>query len=113
MITFNLQITNAANEADGQAARMVVNNENARRTALNEEDPPPVPLWDMLPLTPQGALLTSYEEVWNTQVCPGAHDSYILQAGFQAASASDAKERWVISSDAQRQASVDALEPMP
>ena len=105
MPTFAVNVTEANAERDGQAARYIVDQENERRAAL---DPP----GDPLPTTPAGELLTSYETCL-AQTLESAHESYALQAVSNAAEATEAKERWVISSDAQRIASLNELEPLP
>ncbi len=106
MATFtNLQVSGSL-DADGQAARFVVTQENQTRSDEGN-------LLPQLPLTPAGALATSYEETLMTRMLPNAHDSYVKQAAQDDADSSEAKERWEISSDAQRQASLDELAPLP
>lgn len=112
MPNFTVIITDADADRDGQAAKMIVDQENARRTALNEGDNPPNPELDMLPTTPAGALKTSYETVLGEQILAGAHESYIKQAAAKAEAELMRDERWAIASDAERQASVDALPPL-
>jgi hypothetical protein len=103
--TFNVDLLNGTAEADGNAADFIVGIENARLAAL---DPPEAPL----PITPPGALKTSAETVLADKLVP-QWKSYVDQSATQQATTAEAKERWNISSNAQRQASVDALEPLP
>ena len=103
MADFTVNITNTNAGIDGQAARYIVALENERRAAL---DPPGTPL----PLTPAGDLVTSYETVLAATVA-AAHASYIIQAGEQSLQ-TDARDRWKISTDAQRTAALAALQPI-
>lgn len=105
MPDFTVTVTNGTQERDGQAARFVVNQENARRAALDPPEPE-------LPISPGSALRASYQTALGYTLSQ-AHENYIRQAGESAANATEAKERWAISSDAQRLASVNALEPLP
>lgn len=103
MPNFAINITGATG-ADAKAAQYIVDNENARRAAL---DPPGTPL----PTSPANALLASYETVLAATLST-AHDSYIVQAADADLSEQNARERWRLSSDAQRAAALAELEPL-
>lgn len=103
MPNFTVNITNASASADGQAATYIVDQENARRAAL---DPP----LDPLPKSTNQELLNSYEAVLG-QILASAHESYVKKAAET--SLQEAKSRWEISSDAQRAAAVAELQPLP
>lgn len=101
MPNFTVNLTNASAAADGQAATMIVENENERRAAL---DPPETPL----PLATNQELLASYETILSETLAK-AHTSYIAQAATKASTLLSVKERWAASTDAQRNLAIAAL----
>ena len=105
MPDFAVNITNASKESDAQAARYLVDRENDRRAAL---DPPETPL----PTTPAASLLSSWE-IALAQGLAAAHPGHVAMAAREAADTASHKERWAISTDAQRAASTAQLEPLP
>jgi hypothetical protein len=105
MATFSsLTITDVSQDADKGAALVIVNMENERRAKTETELP--------LPTFPDDVLFESYVRVWETQICPNAHASYIRQAADQAGQLQNVQERWVISNDTQRTAAASELEPL-
>ena len=101
--TFTVQIQGTVTEEDSNAAKLLVEQENARRA---EQDPPGEPL----PTEPTGALATSYEWCLENNVLPPAHASYIEQAAAAAAQQQSVEDLWKGATNAGRQAAVDALE---
>ena len=101
MPNFTVNITNASATSDGQAATMIIENENERRAAL---DPPETPL----PLATNQELLASYETIL-AETLAKAHASYITQSADKASTTLSVKERWAASTDAQRDLAIAAL----
>ena len=91
--TYNLAVPYTSNE--GRAMNVMFSRENEKREAAGEE-----------PFATVEDYFTSLDE--------NILESYL--ASFTVATASEVyhlDERWAISSDAQRQAAVDQLEPLP
>ena len=103
---FTVEISEPLNAADGQAARMIVEEENERRAALEIPEP-------ALPLSPDAELVGAYELVLEREVLPNAHASYVRQAADIAIKAQEINTRWEISDDNQREAAAAQLEPLP
>ena len=128
-LIFSVSVTNpgSGTDRDKDAALGVVTAENNNRTTQNElidagdpnaETPPGDQddgsgKWVMMPTTPQGSLLTSYEWVLGYRIVPPAHSSYADQYAIKKAEEDDFKQRWRISTDAQRDDAASRLEPLP
>ena len=93
MATFQITIT--TNTSQNRAAVAATNKENERRAAL---DPP------LGPLTEKEYVTEKVYDVLN---------SWVVQMGTAQANQASVKERWAISSEAQRAAAVNQLEPLP
>ena len=107
--TFQVTLSGGTEEADGNAAKFIVARENERREALNAADPDATPL-ALLPITPVSALQASYEATLEALVLK-AHLSYVDQSAREVVESATIKERWAASTNAQRQAALDALAP--
>lgn len=124
-LLWSVDVTNpgAATSRDKDAATGVVISENNRRTAYNENpdgsDPPPADqdagdgTWTMLPYDTNQTLLASYMWCFEYRICPPAHSSYADQYAAQMANSEEYKQRYRISTDAQREASLNELAPLP
>ena len=104
-MNIQVTITDATAEADLGAALYIVEGENAKREAAATEDEPA----ELLPVTPAGALKTSYETVLAATLTR-AHESYQDQVAQQQATTANVKELWNDASLAQRTAAVAALQ---
>jgi hypothetical protein len=101
MATFNVVLQNGETEKDADAAKLIVNQENARRAEL---DPPE----DALPMSNTAELKASYEWCLEQTVLK-AHESYQKQAAEALSLEADAKQLWEDATNAQRQAAITAL----
>ena len=93
-------VTGSADEKDRRAMKMLIDQENERRAAL---DPPGTPL----PQSTAPERRASYETVLQP-ILASAHASYIQQAGERVL-LSDLKPLWAAATDAKRAAALAAL----
>ena len=100
-ITFN--VTGAADDEDRRAMLHVIGIENARRAALT----PPL---DPLPSSNAVERRTSYETIMSPRLM-AAHLANI--ADSTVATLADVRARWRYATDAQRNAVLAALPPLP
>ena len=100
-ITFtSLDFTGTPDDSDIQAAKMIINQENVRRAALETPETP-------LPMSTGAELKASYLELVLDKVTR-IHASYAKQAAERSLTA-DAKQLWSDATQAQRDAAVVAL----
>lgn len=78
-LTFTLQANGSADNEDRRAMMLVINEENARRTAFNSTTPPPVTPLTLLPFGTATERKTSYELLLNQRIAQ-IHAKYIKQA---------------------------------
>lgn len=105
MADFTVVVNNLSKEQHLQGIRHAVGNENERRTAL-------VPPGDPLPVSPNSALKTSYEELSGDRLLKILLQDVLGAAGVKAKSL-NLEARGKISTDAQLEAAADVLEPLP
>lgn len=94
-------VTGSADEEDRRAIKLLIDQENARRAAL---DPPGTPLPD----STAAERKASYESVL-ALLLASAHASYIAQAGDRVL-LSQLKPLWQAANDAKRAAALAALQ---
>ena len=101
MATFNVTLVDGSAQNDGNAATMIVEQENVRLANLE------TPL-DPLPYSTLAELKTSYESILEDRLL-AAHTAFIRQAADLQATDGDRKRRWADSTNEQRQAALDQL----
>ena len=105
MPIFTVTFTGADPNADADAALFRIDAENARRAALD----PPV---DPLPNGTNAEVKSSYETCLALDL-DRSHASFATQAASNQSSAQNIRERWRISTRAQREAAAAELETIP
>lgn len=100
-ITLNVTFTGTPDSFDRDAAILVVDQENTRRSLQRPPLPP-------LPKTPGNALKSSYLSVLSRRVTD-VHLSYAKQAAEKELESTNARELWQNATPAQRAAAITAL----
>lgn len=98
-ITFTVDYTGTPNSGDAEAALYAVTLENQDR-----ETP--------LPTSPNAALKTSYLTIM-AELVASRHADHQRDSAANKLDAEEVRERWKISTDAQRAAAVAELAPLP
>ena len=110
-ITFSVDFTGTPDEYDRAGAQFVIDSENARITAANEQaaqEDPPGPQLPLLPDSTAGEIKTSYLGQL-TKAIDNAHDNYV-KAARQNELETQVRSAWTNATDAQRAAALAALQ---
>ena len=104
-VTVNLSVE--VSTAQVTAAQHFIDAENARITAENErlaeQDPPGTPI----------PLIVGPKAYFEDVIVPRILDAWVIKYARVTHDAADVRRRWAASTDAQRQAALDALAPAP